>query len=88
MFAALGGITVLSFVIALAAKSCGGGPAPKIDAAPRLAIVVLDAAVDATPIDAAAVLDPTHIEIDPDATTAGLADASVPDDAREPTIRP
>lgn len=90
---ALVGLAVLSFIIALAAKSCGGSAPAKIDAAVArdTAIVTLDAAVaiDATMMtattDAAPVLDPSHIEID-------LADAGPDDggsgDAREPTIRP
>ncbi len=95
---ALVGVAVMSFVIALAAKSCGGSAPAKIDAAVALradaAMIAPDAATaaiapDATPAmqlaDAAPVLDPSHIDIDPQ--DASLVDAG-PSDAREPTIRP
>jgi serine/threonine protein kinase len=80
VIAALAGVAVLSFIIALAAKSCGGdAPAAKFDAAVDAA--TLDTAV-AMSTDVAPVLDPARIDLP-------VVDAAIaPDDAREPTIRP
>lgn len=93
---ALVGVAVLSFILALAAKSCGGS-APAKTATPDAAVASADAAQLAVTPDAALVLDaaddvgpvldPTHIEIDPDGALAALDDAGVTD-VREPTIRP
>ncbi len=85
VIASLAGIAVMSFIIAFAAKSCGSSAPAKIDAAVvgRADAIAIDAiADDARRVDAAAVLDPMHIELEPH-----LPDAGVPDDAREPTVR-
>lgn len=89
---ALAGVAVLSFIIALAAKSCGGGAPATADAGVAMRLDATTLVPDApeaalVAIDAAPVLDPAHIEIDGDGGPgdAGVAELS---DAREPTIRP
>ncbi|MGE0397829.1 MAG: protein kinase [Kofleriaceae bacterium] len=96
VIAGLAGIAVVSFIIALAAKSCGTSAPATVDASvavradaaqvalsPDAAIVAVDAAIAPATDDVAPVLDPAHIDIELD---GGLDDAGT--DAREPTIRP
>ena len=98
VLSALAGIALMSFVIALAAKSCGGGPAkpPVADAAKPA--VVLDASIIAIdpppPPDAAPTITPTVTApadaavLDPAHVDIAPSDASVDAGMLEPTIRP